>query len=398
MNISNLKSRFPVFKKNPNLVFLDTAASALKVDEMIEATNNCYTNEYANIHRGNYELSSKLTKKFEDARKKVADYLNTSENNIIFVKSATEGINLISSCMSKKFLEDGDEIILSYLEHHANLIPWHLIEKKIKINPLGLNENSEINYDELNDKINSKTKLITLTHMSNVTGSITNFDRVKEIAKKKNIPLLLDGCQFAPHKKVDLKDLDPDFYVFSAHKMYGPSGLGVLYMKDKWINEFSPYQGGGQMIHDVDIDKSTYAKGYEKFEAGTPPIAPVVGFSSALNFMNEADPNVIYDHEMKLHDYAYEKLSKFNNIKIYGPNKNKGAIISFNIEGVHNSDLGAMLDKKNIAIRTGHHCCQPLMKHFNVTGTSRISFGVYNTKDDVDYLVDSIHQITKILL
>ncbi len=398
MNISNLKSRFPVFKKNPNLVFLDTAASALKVDEMIEATNNCYTNEYANIHRGNYELSSKLTKKFEDARIKVADYLNTSQNNIIFVKSATEGINLVASCMSKKFLKDDDEIILSYLEHHANLIPWHLIDKKIKIVPLGLNENSEINYDELNEKINSKTKLITLTHMSNVTGSITNFDRVKDIAKKDNIPILLDGCQFAPHKKLDLNDLDPDFYVFSAHKMYGPSGLGILYMKDKWIDEFSPYQGGGQMIYDVDIDKSTYASGYEKFEAGTPPIAPVIGFSSSLNFMNEVDPNAIYNHEMSLHNYAYEKLSKFNNIKVFGSNKNKGAIISFNIEGIHNSDLGAMLDKSNIAIRTGHHCCQPLMKHFNVTGTSRISFGIYNTKDDVDHLVDSIHKITKILL
>ncbi len=398
MNILNLKSRFPVFKKNPNLVFLDTAASALKVDEMIEATSNCYSNEYANIHRGNYELSSNLTKKFEDARKKVADYLNTSQNNIIFVKSATEGINLVASCMSKKFLKDGDEIILSYLEHHANLIPWHLIDKKIKIIPLGLNENSEIIFDELNDKINSKTKLITLTHMSNVTGSITNFDRVKDIAKKDNIPILLDGCQFAPHKKVDLKDLDPDFYVFSAHKMYGPSGLGILYIKDKWIDEFSPYQGGGQMINNVHIDKSTYATGYEKFEAGTPPIAQVIGFSSSLNFMNEVDPNSIYDHEMKLHDYAYEKLSKFNNIKIFGSNKNKGAIISFNIEGVHNSDLGAMLDKNNIAIRTGHHCCQPLMKHFNVNGTSRISFGIYNTKDDVDCLIDSIHEITKILL
>ena len=398
MNISNLKSRFPVFKKNPNLVFLDTAASALKVDEMIEATNNCYTNEYANIHRGNYELSAKLTKKYENARKKVADYLNVPDKNIIFVKSATEGINLVSNCMSKEYLKDGDEIILSYLEHHANLIPWHLIEKKIKIIPIGLNENCELNYDDLNDKINSKTKLITITHMSNVTGSITNFDRIKEIAKKGNIPLLLDGCQFAPHKKIDLKDLDPDFYVFSAHKMYGPSGLGVLYMKDKWIDDFTPYQGGGQMIHDVDIDKSTYANGYEKFEAGTPPIAPVIGFSSSLNFMNEVDPNVIYEYEMKLHDYAYEKLSKFNNLKIYGSYKNKGAIISFNIEGVHSSDLGMMLDKKNIAIRTGHHCCQPLMKHFNITGTSRISFGVYNTKDDIDYLVDSIHEITKILL
>ena len=390
MNIANIKSKFPVFKKNPNLVFLDTAASALKVDEMIDATNNCYTNEYANIHRGNYELSSKLTKKFEDARIKVADYLNVSSNNIIFVKSATEGVNLVASCMTKKFFNDGDEIILSYLEHHANLIPWHLSNKKIKIIPLNLNENLEIIYEELIDKINSKTKLITLTHMSNVTGSITNTAKIKDLANKNNIPLLLDGCQFAPHKKVDLKELDPDFYVFSAHKMYGPSGLGILYMKDKWIDAFSPYQGGGQ--------KSTYANGYEKFEAGTPPIAPVIGFSSSLSFINHIDPDVIYNHEMILHDYAYEKLSKFNNIKIYGPLSNKGAIISFNIEGIHNSDLGAMLDKKNIAIRTGHHCCQPLMKHLSVKGTSRVSFGVYNTKNDVDYLINSLEEIIKILL
>ena len=248
------------------------------------------------------------------------------------------------------------------------------------------------------EEVINRSKAVGLEKILTICTTLDSFDKIKEIVKKDNIPLLLDGCQFAPHKKVDLKDLDPDFYVFSAHKMYGPSGLGVLYMKDKWIDEFTPYQGGGQMIHDVDIDKSTYANGYEKFEAGTPPIAPVIGFSSSLNFMNQVDPNVIYDHEMKLHDYAYEKLSKFNNVKIFGSNKNKGAIISFNIEGVHNSDLGALLDKKNIAIRTGHHCCQPLMKHFNITGTSRISFGVYNTKDDVDYLLDSIDEITKILL
>ena len=397
MNLLNIKSKFPVFKKNPNLVFLDTAASALKVDEMIEATNNCYTNEYANIHRGNYELSSKLTKKFEEARIKVADYLNVSSKNIIFVKSATEGINLIASCISKKFFKDGDEIILSLLEHHANIIPWHLLDKKINIRPLSINETGDINYKDLKNIINPKTKLITLTHMSNVTGSITDTNIIKDLIKKNNIPLLLDGCQFAPHKKVDLKELDPDFYVFSAHKMYGPSGLGVLYMKDKWIEIFSPYQGGGQMINDVEIDKSTYAKGYEKFEAGTPPIAPVIGFSSCLDFMKDINPDKIYEHEMKLHDYAYDKLKKINDIKIFGSNKNKGAIISFNINGIHNSDLGALLDKKNIAIRTGHHCCQPLMKHFNVTGTSRVSFGVYNTNNDVDYLVDSIEEIIKIL-
>ena len=397
MNLTSIKSRFPVFKKNPNLVFLDTAASALKVDQMIEATNNCYTNQYANIHRGNYELSSKLTIRFEEARKKVADYLNVSSKNIIFLKSATEGINLIASCMSKNYLNDGDEIILSYLEHHANIIPWHLSNIKTKIIPLNVNEVGEINYSELGDKVNSRTKLLTLTHMSNVTGSITDIEKIKNYTKKNNIPLLLDGCQFAPHKKVDLKELDPDFYVFSAHKMYGPSGLGILYMKDKWLDYFTPYQGGGQMIHDVEIDKSTYAEGYEKFEAGTPPIAPVIGFSAAIDFMNQANPDEIFKHEMELHNYAIDKLSKFNQIKIFGYNKNKGAIISFNIDGVHNSDLGAMLDKKNIAIRTGHHCCQPLMKYYKIVGTSRVSFGVYNTKEDVDYLFDSIDEIIKIL-
>ncbi len=397
MNITEIKSKFPVFKKNQNLIFLDTAASSLKVDQMIDATNECYTNQYANIHRGNYELSSKLTMKFEEAREKIAKFLNVSHKNIIFVKSATEGINLVSSSLSSKHLNDGDEIIISYLEHHANIIPWHLIDKKIKIVPLNINKDGEIIYNDLKDKINKKTKLISLTHMSNVTGSITDIERVKEISRIKNIPLLLDGCQYAPHKKVNLEELDPDFYVFSAHKIYGPSGLGILYMKDKWIEAFPPYQGGGQMIHDVDIDKSTYAEGYEKFEAGTPPIAPVIGFSSSIDFMNDADPNKIYIHEMKLHDYAFEKLLKFNNLQIFGSSKSKGGIISFNIKGVHNSDLGAMLDKKNIAIRTGHHCCQPLMKHYNIKGTSRVSFGVYNSFDDIDYLIESLEEILKIL-
>lgn len=398
MTFNNIKSRFPVFKKNPNLVFLDTAASALKVDNMISATNNCYSNEYANIHRGAYELSAKLTQKYEKTRVKVAEYLNApSYKNIIFTKSATEGINLISSCMSENYLNDGDEIIISYLEHHANIIPWHLSNKKIKIIPVGLNQDGEIDYDQLKQKINSRTKLISLTHMSNVTGSITDFDKIKELINKKNIPLLIDGCQFAPHKKVDIKNLDADFYVFSAHKIYGPSGLGVLYMKDKWINSFSPYQGGGQMIHEVDIDKSSYAEGYEKFEAGTPPIAPVIGFSASLDFMSETNPNKIYEHEMQLHDYAFEKLNKFNNINIYGKSRSKGAIISFNFTNLHNSDVGSMLDKKNIAIRSGHHCCQPLMKYYNIKGTSRVSFGIYNTKDDVDHLIDSLNEIINIL-
>ena len=397
MNLNNIKSKFPVFKKNPNLVFLDTAASSLKVDKMISTTNECYTNEYANIHRGNYELSSKLTIKYEDSRTKIANYLNVPSQNIIFTKSATEGINLISSCMSSSYFKDHDEIILSHLEHHANVIPWHLSSKKIKIVPLEINEDGEIIYEDLKSKINSNTKLISLTHMSNVTGSITDINKIKEISKKYNVPLLLDGCQFAPHKKVNLRELNPDFYVFSAHKIYGPSGLGILYMKDKWIEKFPPYQGGGQMINEVFIDKSTYAVGYEKFEAGTPPIAEVVGFSSSIDFMNEVNPEDIYKHEMNLHDHALEKLKNINNIKFYGNSNNKGAIISFNLEGIHNSDLGSLLDKRNIAIRTGHHCCQPLMKFFKINGTARLSFGVYNTLEDVDFFDKSLREVSKIL-
>ena len=394
----NLKNRFPVFKKNPNLVFFDTAASALKVDSMINSITECYSYEYANIHRGIYDLSSKLTKRYEDSRLSVSNFINSpSLENIIFTKSATEGINLVSSCLSQDYFEDGDEILLSSLEHHANLIPWHLISKKIKIISANLNSNGELDYNDLINKINDKTKLVTLTHMSNVTGSITNFEEIKIKTKKLNIPILIDGCQYVPHKKLDIKKLDPDFYVFSAHKLYGPSGLGILYMKDEWINRLRPYQGGGSMIKNVEIDSSTYLDGFQKFEAGTPPIAEVVSFPACIDFINEIGINNIYSYENNLTQYAYEQLKKINDIKIYGDFKNQTSIISFNLKGVHFNDLAMILDKKNIAIRTGHHCAQPFMKHFGITGSARMSVGVYNTNDDVDYLIQSINEVKKIL-
>ena len=240
--INNIKNRFPVFKKNPNLVFFDTAASALKVDSMINAITDCYSYEYSNIHRGMYELSSKLTKRYEDSRIKVSKFINSSsENNIIFTKSATEGINLVASCLSNHYFEDGDEILVSTLEHHANLIPWHLMSKKVKIISANINSNGELDYEDLLTKISTKTKLVAITHMSNITGSITNFEKIKMKINKFNIPILIDGCQYVPHKKLNIKELDPDFYVFSAHKLYGPSGLGVLYMKDYWIDRLGPY-------------------------------------------------------------------------------------------------------------------------------------------------------------
>ncbi|MDC0161633.1 cysteine desulfurase [bacterium] len=395
----NIKKRFPIFDKDPDLVFLDTAASSLKVDSMINAITKCYSYEYANIHRGIYNLSSKLTKRYEDSRLAVSKFINSpSSNNIIFTKSATEGINLVSSCLSANYFKDGDEVLISSLEHHANLIPWHLVTKKIKITSANITSTGDIDYTDLLDKITSKTKLLAITHMSNVTGSITNLEEIKIKAKKFNIPILIDGCQYVPHKKLSIKELDPDFYVFSAHKLYGPSGLGVLYMKDIWIDRLGPYQGGGSMIKNVEVDSSTYLDGFQKFEAGTPPIAEVIGLSASLDFINEVGIENIYEHENNLTNYAFEKMIKYNDMKIYGDFKNQTSIISFNLNGVHFNDLAMLLDKKNIAIRTGHHCAQPFMKHFKISGNARMSIGIYNLKSDIDFFIDSIDEAKKILL
>ena len=396
--INNIKNRFPVFKKNPNLVFFDTAASALKVDSMINAVTECYSYEYANIHRGNYELSSKLTKRFEESRFLVSKFINApSENNIIFTKSATEGINLVSSCFSKSYFNDGDEVLVTTLEHHANLVPWHLVSKKIKIVSANINSKGELDYKDLIEKINSRTKLIAITHMSNVTGSIINFEDIKIKAKQFNIPILIDGCQYVPHKKLNIKNLDPDFYVFSAHKLYGPSGLGILYMKDYWIDRLNPYQGGGSMIKNVEIDSSTYLDGNHKFEAGTPPIAEVIGLSSSINFIKELGIDKIYSYENELTNYAYDKMKENKDINIFGDFKNQTSIISFNIDGLHFNDLAMILDKKNIAIRTGHHCAQPFMKHFKISGNARMSVGIYNNKDDIDYFIEALKEVKNIL-
>ncbi|MDC0233086.1 aminotransferase class V-fold PLP-dependent enzyme [Pelagibacteraceae bacterium] len=396
--INNIKKRFPVFEENPNLVFFDTAASALKVDSMINAITECYSYEYANIHRGIYDLSSKLTKRYEDSRLAVSKFIDSpSSNNIIFTKSATEGINLVSSCLSSNYFEDGDEVLVTSLEHHANLVPWHLVSKKIKIVAANIMPSGELDYKDLFEKITSKTKLLSITHMSNVTGCITEFEEIKAKVKKFNIPILIDGCQYVPHKKLKIRELDPDFYVFSAHKLYGPSGLGILYMKDKWIDKLGPYQGGGSMIKNVETNSSTYLDGFQKFEAGTPPIAEVIGLSASLDFINEVGLDKIYEYENYLTKYAQEQIKRNNDIIIYGDSKNQTSIISFNLDGVHFNDLAMLLDRKNIAIRTGHHCAQPFMKYFKISGNARMSIGVYNTKDDVDYFIKSIDEVKKIL-
>ena len=391
--LKNIKNDFPVFCKNPDLVFLDSAASALKPKIMIDAIQNCYSYEYANIHRGIYSLSSNLTKKYQEVRKKVSSFIGSkSYENIIFTKGATEGINLVVEKFSEKYLSEGDEIMISYLEHHANIVPWHIASKKynFKVVPIEITESGEIDYQDFDKKISNRTKFISLTHMSNVTGSITDFDIINKRIKNMNIPLMIDGCQFVAHSNVDVSNLDCDFYVFSGHKLYGPSGVGVLYMKDKWIDDFEPYQGGGDMIDQVNINNTIYAKGYSKFEAGTPPIAQVIGLGSSIDYVNSLDLNIIFEYEKNLHEYAKEKLLLLDDIEIYGKSINKGAIISFNIKDFHANDLAMILDQKNIAIRTGHHCAQPLMKYFNISASARASFGIYNNTKDVDLFIDAL--------
>ena len=396
----DIRKKFPVYEKNPDLIFLDTAASALKPYDMIDAINNCYSYEYANVHRGLYSLSSKLTKKFEDVRVKVGNFISSkSYENIIFTKSATEGINLVVEKFSEKYLSEGDEVIISYLEHHANIVPWHMAAQKykFKVIPIELTNNSEIDYADFKNKITSRTKFISLTHISNVTGSLTDFDIVKEIINNLNIPLMIDGCQFVAHSELNVTDLDCDFYVFSGHKLYGPSGIGVLYMKERWFDDLDPYQGGGSMIDNVDIQQTDYAKGFQKFEAGTPPIAQVIGLNASIEFVTSLNLKKIFIHEKELHDYTLDKLKNINNLNVYGNGLNKGAIISFNISDIHANDLAMILDQKNVAIRTGHHCAQPLMKYLNITFSARASFGVYNNKNDVDLFVNSLVEAKKFL-
>ena len=396
----DIRNKFPSYEKTPDLIFLDTAASALKPYDMIDAINNCYSYEYANVHRGLYSLSSKLTKKFEDARVKVSNFISSkSYENIIFTKSATEGINLVVEKFSEKYLKQGDEVIISYLEHHANIVPWHMAAQKykFKVVPIELTDKYEIDYVDFKNKINARTKFISLTHMSNVTGSLTNFDIVKEKIKNLNIPLMIDGCQFVAHSELNVTDIDCDFYVFSGHKLYGPSGIGVLYMKERWFDDLDPYQGGGSMIENVDIHHTTYAKGFQKFEAGTPPIAEVIGLGASIEFVTSLDLKKISIHEKDLHDYALDKLKDINSLNVYGSGLIKGAIISFNISDIHANDLAMILDQKNVAIRTGHHCAQPLMKYLNIAFSARVSFGVYNNKNDVDLFVNSLVEAKKFL-
>ena len=398
MNLLNIKKEFPIFK-NKNLVYLDSANSSQKPQSVIDRINGFYSNEFSNVGRSVHALSIAATNNYENTRISVQKYINAkSKDEIVFTKGATEAINLVANTFGQKYLKEGDEILLTELEHHSNYVPWHYLRslKGVKIKFAEVNEDGEVSIESIEKKITSNTKIIAVTHLSNVTGAILPIKEITELAHLKGIPILIDGCQGAPHLKLDMQDLDCDFYTISCHKMYGPTGLGILYAKKKWLEELPPYQGGGGMIKEVKKDSISYGDLPNKYEAGTMATAQVVAFDQSIKFLEKIGMNNVIQHEQELMDYGKEILIKNNSVKLVGNPKNKGAVLSFTIEGIHPHDIATILDEDGVAIRAGHHCCQILHETLGITATARASLGIYNTKEDIDRLNSSINKCKKI--
>jgi cysteine desulfurase/selenocysteine lyase len=402
MDINKIKSEFPIFKQKINgkpLVYLDSANSSQKPKCVINRISNFYETEYSNVGRSVHSLAVKATNRFEETRDKVKNYINAKHREeIIFTKGATESINLIASTYGDKFINKGDEIIITELEHHSNYVPWDFIRQKkgAIINFAKVNKKGEVDIDEISKLITDKTKIIAITHLSNVTGAIIPIKKIVDLAQSKNIPVLVDGTQGAPHLEIDMQILGCDFYAISCHKMYGPNGLGILYAKKKWLDVLPPYQGGGGMIDEVKKDFITYAEAPTKFEPGTMQTAEVVSFFEAINFIEEIGIKNILAHENKIMEYALEKLKKNNSINIIGNPQDKGSVISFTIKGIHPHDIATILDDDGVAIRAGHHCCQILHEKLGISATARASLGIYNTIEDIDILCSAIENCKKV--
>ena len=395
---NKIKSQFPIFN-NGDLVYLDSAASSQKPYSVLKSINEAYSNHYANIHRGVYRLSQEATDMHEDAREIVKNFINAnSVREIIFVRGATEAINLVASTVADTKIEEGDEIILSRLEHHSNIVPWQIVAKKhnavIKI--AESDENGEVSLESVFKNVTSKTKFISITHISNAIGSIIPVKEICKEAKSRGIYTLIDGCQAAPILEVDVQDMECDFYVFSGHKTYGPTGIGVLYGREEILSEAPPYQGGGDMIDKVTFENTTYAGLPSKYEAGTPNIVGAIGLGSALNWMQEIGMNNIYDHSKNVINEGISILKNIKGVRIIGEPSNRGGVISFIYKDIHSHDLGTLLNTYNIAVRTGHHCAQPTMERYKVPSTVRASVGYYNNKEDFEALAEAIIKVGKV--
>ena len=400
--LNDIKDQFPIFKnkiKGKRLVYLDSANSSQKPQSVIDAVNNFYANDFSNVGRGIYTLAVNASEKYELTRTNIKKFIGTdNETEVIFTKNATESLNLVASCFGEKFINKGDEIILTELEHHANYVPWHFLRQKkgaiIKFLPI--DQYGDLKIDELENLITNKTKIISVTHMSNVTGTISPLDKIISIAKKHNIPVCVDGTQGAAHLDVNLKELDCDFYAFSGHKMYGPTGVGLLALKYKWLELFEPFLGGGGMIDFVSKKEIAYARGVWKMEAGTMPTAEVVALNESINFINNIGKKNIINHENELTKLALEKLQNMKSVKIVANPKLQGGVFSFNLDQIHSHDVSTILDQEGVAVRGGHHCCQVLHDVLNINSSVRVSFGVYNTSEDLEVLCESIKKCQKI--
>ena len=402
MEFRNIKSNFPIFKqkiKGKSLIYLDSANSSQKPKTVIDEISRFYETEFSNVGRSVHTLAVKATNKFEETRDIVKNYINAKHREeIIFTKGATEAINLVANSFGEKFIKSGDEILVTELEHHSNYVPWHYLRKKkgAKIKFASVDENGEIDVNEFKKHITSKTKIIAFTHVSNVTGTVMPVKQIIDLAKSKNIPVLIDGTQGAPHSALDMQDLECDFYAISCHKMYGPNGLGILYAKKKWVDALPPYQGGGGMISEVKKDEISYADSHTKFEAGTMQTAEVVAFAKSIKFIQDLGIKNIEKHENQVLEYGLEKLRKNNSVNIIGNPKNRSSIMSFTIKGIHPHDIATILDDDGVAIRAGHHCCQILHEKLGIPASARASIGVYNTKEDIDVLCESINKCKKV--
>jgi len=402
MNIDNIRKEFPIFNNkihNNDLVYLDSANSSQKPQIVVDRIYDFYTKEFSNVGRSVHYLAVAATNLYENTRVSVQKYINAKDKNeIVFTKGATEAINLVANTFGQKFLKEGDEVLITELEHHSNYVPWHYLRnsKGIKIEFAEVNEDGEVTLESIEKKISTNTKMIAITHLSNVTGAILPIKKIIQLAHSKNIPVLVDGCQGAPHLKLDMQDFDCDFYAISCHKMYGPTGLGILYAKKKWLEELPPYQGGGGMIKEVKKEGITFGDLPNKYEAGTMATAQVIAFNESIKFLENIGIDNVIKHEKELMDYGQEVLKKNNSVKLIGNPKDKGAVLSFTIEGVHPHDIATILDEDGVAIRAGHHCCQILHEKLEIIETARDSLGVNNKKEDLDKLNQSINKCKKI--
>ena len=396
---NNIREQFPILQREvygKKLIYLDNAATTQKPLSVIEAITEAYTNVNANVHRGVHFLSQKATEQYEDARETVRAFINARHRHeIIFTRGTTESINLVASSFGDSFLGAGDEVIVSTMEHHSNIVPWQLLVERlgIKLRVILLTVDAKLDKEAYRALFNEKTRFVSITHTSNVMGVTNPVKEFIDIAHEHNVPVLIDGAQSVPHKKVDVQELDVDFFVFSGHKIYGPTGIGVLYGKEEILNRMKPYQGGGEMIQTVRFEKTTFNELPYKFEAGTPDYVGAIALAKALDFVSGIGIDVIAAHEQQLTRYALEQLKQIPGMRIFG--EPDGAAISFLVGDIHPADLGTLLDRLGIAIRTGHHCAQPLIDHFGIPGTVRASFAIYNTREEVDALIAGINRVAK---